>query len=302
MRKEPYSNLYIKRRILKLKIDIIQKITQGIRLRIPKAKIMKEIQSWILSLSVQLGLSDLERNRLSLDAENEYNRITRKSYAQIRWLRRRAGSGTELDPEAVNRIAYTNIRARIKANDLIKEANSVMYEYEFRTKHDEIYGREGMLAQATTSPFFLCSSHPNPAKGHADWEGKMYYDADWESKGTYSDSEKASIRAYIRNRKLHTVQWVVGEPVYLVTRRNCKHYLMNIPLSEVLHSSPKSLLRKHKMYMKDEEPASQEILTYREYYNRLKIEEALEEVIPNQLLKQDVVNDKKLLYKRKNKL
>lgn len=285
-----------------MKIDNIQLVTQAIQERIPKAKVMKNIQSRILSLSVQLGLSDLERNRISLDAENEYNRITRKSYAQIRWLRRRTGAGTELDPEAVNRIVYNNIRARIKSNDLIKETNSVMYEYEFRTKHDEIYGREGMLAKATTSPFFLCSSHPNPAKGHADWEGKMYYDEAWESKGTYSDAEKASIRAYIRNRKIRTVQWVVGEPVYLVTRRNCKHYLINIPLDEVLHSSPKSLLKKHKMYMKDEEPASQEILTYREYYNRLKIEEALEEAIPNQLLKQDVVNDKKLLYKRKNKL
>jgi hypothetical protein len=128
----------------------------------------------------------------------------------------------------------------------------------------------------------------------------MYYDEEWEEKGSYSDREKVSIRAYIQNHQLRSVQWVVGPPVYLVFRPNCKHYLTQIPLQEVLRSSTKALLKRHKLYMKDEEPVSQEILNYREYYNRLKIEEALYNLVPNKKLKQDIKKDKKLLDKWKN--
>lgn len=296
-RKKLYTNLYIKRRILQLKNSIVQVISNGIITRTPKRMVMIQIKNQIDSLSVQLGLSNLEKNRLFISAENEYNRITRKAYARIRVLNKH----NNLTKQTVDQTVYTCIRTEVRSNDLIKETNSVMYDYEFRTKHDSIYGREGLLATAT-SPFFLCSSHPNSAKGHADYEGKMYYDKDWEEKGNYTEKEKSSIRAMIRNRKLMTVQWVLGEPVYLCTRRNCKHYLINIPLSEALHASPRSLLKKHGLYMKESEPVSNEILMYREYYNRLKVEEALLTVIPNKILEVDISNDKKLLNKWRQKL
>ena len=155
-------------------------------------------------------------------------------------------------------------------------------------------------AEEDKSPFFLCSSHPKPAKDHANWEGKMYYDEDYEQ--YVSPEQLDSIRAYIRNHKLQTVQWVTGAPVFLTTRKNCKHYFKNIPLDQVLHSSARSLLRKHGMMMKEEVPVDRKVLYYREYYNRLKVEEALHKLVPNEKLAQDIAKDKKLLDKWRKKL
>lgn len=293
MRTRPYTNLYVKRRILKLKIDIIQIITQGIISHDPKLKILQAAKKQIMSIAVQLQLSDREVHRLWLDAMQEYDRISKRSYLQIRKLKKKE----TLTPEAVKDTVYDSIRARIIKNDLIKETNQLMWDYEFRVKHTAIYGEGGLLDSAT-SPFFLASSHPKPAKDHANFEGKMYYDEDWEKKNEYSDAEASAIRAYIRNHKLQSVQWVLGAPVFLCTRRNCKHYMRNMPLNEVLHASARRLLQKHGMYMKDSnQPASASALAYREYYNRLKIEQALFEIIPNEKLKKDIIKDKMLLDK-----
>ena len=178
-----------------------------------------------------------------------------------------------------------------------------MYSYEQRLKHDQIFGPAGMLEQAseeTKSPFFLCSSHPKPAKDHAAWEGKMYYDEDYES--YVNPDDLYLIRAYIRNHKLQTVQWVVGAPVFLTTRKNCKHYFKNVGIDEVLHSSARSILKKHGMIMPNEVPVPSKVLYYREYYNRLKVEEALHKLVPNERLAKDITKDKKLLDKWKKML
>lgn len=291
-----YTNLYVKRRLLKLEIDVFSIISNGLVQNLGKAKILAQVRKLIRSISVQVGLDEAEQNLIWNTAYATYIRSSRQTSVQLRKLARAGAKGNAGGrAEAV----YSSIRAIIQKNDLIKASNQVMYMYEFRMKHEEVY--QNLLGN-NTSPFFLCSSHPKPAKDHAGWEGKVYYDEDWEKKGVWTDEEKSSIRAYIRNHKLRTVQWVCGEPVYLVTRRNCKHYLKELPIEEVLHASARSLLRKHGMYMKDEVPASREVLTYREYYNRLKIEESLHSTFPNEILAQDIKKDRKLLEKWRNML
>ena len=301
-----YHNLYVKRRLLKLEIDVFGIIGNGLLHHTPRAKILKQIQKEVQFLSVQIGLSDLEKNRIWQQSLSHYLNVNKKTTVSLLRIERKFGKKEDYEESLQQRrqVIYASIRAKIQNNDLIKEANELMYMYEHRAKHDSIYGVGGLLdtARSTSgsdtraySPFFLCSSHPKPAKDHAQWEGKMYYDEDWEQYA--ADQDKDRIRAYIRNKKLRTVQWVLGAPVYLVTRRNCKHYLTNIPLEEVLHGSAKSLLRKHKLYMPDETPVSKEIRNYREYYNRLKVEEALHKLIPNDQLAKDINKDKKLLEK-----
>ena len=44
-------------------------------------------------------------------------------------------------------------------------------------------------------------------------------------------------RKYIRNRKIHTVQWAMGEPCYLLTRPNCRHYLIPVATKYALSHS-----------------------------------------------------------------
>ena len=299
-----YSNLYVKRRLVKLEIDVFAIISNGLIHHTPKQKILTQIQKEIQILSVQLGLSDAERNQLWVSAYNKYLEVSKKTVVALKRIERKFGKKEDYEQSLVQRrgVIYASIRAKIQNNDLIKEANQVMYSYEHRLKHDEIYGPGGLIDSAaeSKSPFFLCSSHPKPAKDHAEWEGKLYYDEDWES---YVPAEDADhIRAIIRNRKLRTVQWVVGAPVYLCTRRNCKHYLRNLPIDEVLHSSARSLLKKHGMMMEDEKSVPRQVLYYREYYNRLKIEEALHKLVPNEQLSKDISKDKKLLDKWKKML
>lgn len=301
-----YTNLYVKRRLLKLEIDVFGIISNGLLHHTPRAKILNQIKKEVQHLSVQIGLNDLEKNRIWQQSLAHYLTVNKKTTVSLLRIERKFGKKEDYEESLQQRrqVIYASIRAKIQNNDLIKEANELMYMYEHRAKHNEIYGPEGLLATARSasgsdnraySPFFLCSSHPKPAKDHAAWEGKMYYDEDWEKYAAEADQDR--IRAYIRNKKLRTVQWVLGAPVYLVTRRNCKHYLTNIPLEETMHGSAKSLLRKHKLFMPEEKPVSKDVRNYREYYNRLKVEEALHNLVPNEQLAKDITKDKKLLDK-----
>ena len=293
-----YSNLYVKRRLVKLEIDVFAIISNGLLHHTPKAKILSQIQKEIRILSVQIGLSQDEVNQLWTKFYNQYLNISKKTVVSLKKIERKFGKKEDYEQSLVQRrgVIYSCIRAKIRDNTLIKDANQLMYSYEQRLKHDQM--REMLdVAEEDKSPFFLCSAHPKPAKDHAAYQSRVYYDEDWES--YVPDDQQDLIRAIIRNRKLVTVQWVVGAPVYLTTRRNCKHYLRNIPTDEVAHASAKSLVRKHKMLMPNEVPVSREILYYREYYNRLKVEESLHKLVPNEQLAKDITKDKKLLDKWK---
>lgn len=296
-----YSNLYVKRRLVKLEIDVFAIISNGLIHHTPKQKTLIKIQKELDLLSVQLGLSDAERNNLWIKFYNQYLHISQKTIVSLKKIERKFGKKEDYEQSLVQRrgVIYSCIRAKILNNDLIKDANQVMYSYEQRLKHDQM--REMLdVAEEDKSPFFLCSAHPKPAKDHADWEGKLYYDEDWES--YVPDDQKDSIRAIIRNRKLVTVQEVTGPDIYLCVRKNCRHYFKNIPTNEVLHASARSLLKKHGMIMPDELPASRNLLYYREYHNRLKVEEALHKLVPNEQLAKDITKDKKLLDKWKKTL
>lgn len=300
-----YTNLYVKRRLVKLEIDVFGIISNGLLHHTPKHKTLKMIQKEINQLSVHIGLSDAERSELWTNSYSRYLSVSRKTFGTLRKIELKFGKKEDYEQSLVQRraVIYDSIRAHILKNDLIKQANSVVFNYEDRMKHDGLYGREGLLAEAreeSKSPFFLCSAHPKPAKDHAAYQGKLYYDEDWEGYVPAADADR--IRAIIRNRHLISIQEIAGAPVYLTTRRNCKHYFINVSVDEVAHASARSLVRKHGMVMEDELPASREKLYYREYYNRLKIEEALYKLVPNEKLASDITKDKKLLDKWKNKL
>ena len=306
-RNKKYTNLYVKRKLMKLEIDVFGIIANGLLHHTPKQKILQQIKKEIQILAVHIGLSDAEIQQVWGSCYAKYLELSKKTTLSLVRIERKFGKKEDYEESLKQRrtVIYNSIRAKIMRNDLVKEANELMYQYEYREKHDNLFGPEGIIATArdvepnSYSPFFLCSSHPKPAKDHAAWEGKMYYDEDWE-KYVADELTRDQCRAYIRNHRLHTLQWVVGAPVYLTTRRNCKHYMMNIPLDEVLHSSAKALVKKHKMYMANEEPVSNDVRNYREYYNRLKVEQALYELVPNEILAKDITKDKKLLDKWKN--
>ena len=95
--------------------------------------------------------------------------------------------------------------------------------------------------------FYLCSHHANPAEDHKDWEGRIYVDRFWLStvQDVYDDSAIRAVKRYIRDNDVRTIQWVTGEPVYLVSRCYCKHYFIPLNTSEVLNNSLKEVRKKH---------------------------------------------------------
>lgn len=81
--------------------------------------------------------------------------------------------------------------------------------------------------------FYLLSWHNKPATDHAPYQGKIYVDKYWKS--VTNDNHK--IRSYIRNHNTLTVQDIIKEPVYMLTRPYCRHRFIPLDNSEVLNNS-----------------------------------------------------------------
>lgn len=80
--------------------------------------------------------------------------------------------------------------------------------------------------------FYLSAYFGDCAIDHADYQGKIYYDANYESIAPKDMLDE--IKAYIDSNKLISVQEIKDGPVYLTTRPNCRHYFQYISIDEVL--------------------------------------------------------------------
>lgn len=93
--------------------------------------------------------------------------------------------------------------------------------------------------------FYMSSIHSNPAKDHAAWQGVIYVDRYWRSILEGQPDVQKKVEAYIRNHDTLTVQEIVGEPVYLITRPYCKHFFIELDTDEVLGSSVNKIRKEH---------------------------------------------------------
>ena len=125
-----------------------------------------------------------------------------------------------------------------------------MRKFEERAKEEEIRkwlkgarDAEGMGAPGT---FFLLSWHGDSAEDHAPYQGRVYYAEGWE-KAIADPGDRAKVALSIARKGIKSFQWVVGPPVYMVTRPYCRHYFRPISAKEALESGPAELLRKHGM-------------------------------------------------------
>ena len=270
-------------------------ISNGIVHSTPKQKSLKLMRSELEKLRKYANLSDSETNRLWQESYGRYMRMSKDSYSLLRRAKNEAEirAGTDLDYEELLKIRKNVVYGVSKKEFPILEhtKNEIADEYEYRGK------REYLQNLTNSGVFYLCSSHINPAKDHADWEGKIYIAADWTSR--CDPDMHGKIEAYVRNHDIRTVEWVTGEPVYLVTRPNCKHYLIEIPIEEVLSSSVNKLLKAHDMYMEDEKELSYEETQYKHYYERLKVYSYLHNMFDAEDLNKDITETRKLVRKWK---
>lgn len=106
-----------------------------------------------------------------------------------------------------------------------KIINSSLRENEVKDK--EQYLKE--LQDSDTDIFYVASSHGDSAKDHAQWQGKIYVDANWRSK-----VKDENVRKFIENGHFDTMQWVTGSPVYFLTRPNCRHYFVRYTAEAIM--------------------------------------------------------------------
>lgn len=259
-------------------------IANGLVHRVPKHIVLKQIKTDLVRTARLIGLNSAEMNQLWLDSYSRYVKLSRKVFSSLR----KSDLDYKEKLQERQNVVYSRIRSSV-LGDLERQKNSLANDVERRFKQEKltVLTRKGV--------FYLCSSHINPAEDHADYEGKIYVSEDWENR--CQPDEAASIRAYIRNKQIRTVEWVTGPPVYMIYRPNCKHYFINVSVEDVLHSSAKTLLKKHEAYMKDDPPMSYEKTVYKGYYEKLKVLIYLREMCPGTELDKDIKSVRKLVVK-----
>ena len=121
---------------------------------------------------------------------------------------------------------------------------------------------EGVRAQLkdSESVFVMCSKHYPVAPDHKDYQGKLYVNQNWRNlvEGRYY----RAVSEYIKNNDVLTIQSVMKNPPYLITRPNCRHKLVVVPVSAVLKSvGDKTVLNEYR-----KESHSKKAHSKRDYY------------------------------------
>ena len=264
-------------------------ISNGLVHRVPKQQTLKLMRKELVRLQKYANLSQSETNRLWQENYSRYIRVSKQSFSSLRRANS-AEKGTidyENELKLRKNIVYKTVRNEFPLME--KNKNELVNAVEYRAKRDQL---TDLFASGV---FYLCSSHTKPAKDHADWEGKIYVSDDWRNR--VDQDLHGKIEAYIKNHDVKTVEWVTGEPVYLVTRPNCKHYLIEVGVEEVLGNSAKSLLKAHKMYMQDEVTISYEYAQYKGYYERLKMLTYLHRMFDAEEMNKDIQDTRRLARK-----
>ena len=140
--------------------------------------------------------------------------------------------------------------------------------------------------------FYLASRHADSAADHKDWQGRLYVD---------SEAPEEAI-SYAAARGLRTLQWVMGDPVWFVTRPNCRHYFVALTEDEVRRKPLKKLERRYKTYTKegDREFQTPARRALEEYEDRLRMLRALNREYPLKKIEKEIQKTELLVKKWKN--
>lgn len=164
--------------------------------------------------------------------------------------------------------------------------------------------------------FYLASSHDDCAVDHLDWQGKIYIDENWK-KLIKNIEYKQKIQNYIDDQKIKVFQWVIGKPVWFITRPNCRHYFKKLSVQEVLTINTSTLIDKYKMHRKIGSKDQQTLYhsTNKSWYTKENIENIIEkyeerlsyhkslyDVQKNDELKKEMEKDRLLIKKWKSYL
>lgn len=191
------------------------------------------------------------------------------------------------------------IAESIEHSHILEESHSVAYKVQRKTIGDEkeAFIMSDLQANAMNKKwFYLCSSHADSAKDHAPWQGKIYID---------DNCDDPKCLALAREYHMKSYQWVIGKPVWMVTRPNCRHYFKALTYNEVVGKSYESLIKEYKMHRTiGDRPIMQTLrggenvdVVIKSYEERLRLHVAMNKARPNEFLKNAINKDNLLLKK-----
>ena len=157
--------------------------------------------------------------------------------------------------------------------------------------------------------FYICDYYGDCAKDHVDYQGRYYYDEDWQSFG-YDEETSNNIQNFIDSYGMQSYQSVVNDSPYLTTRPNCRHSLRPVALEDALKYTDKKMTEKYGIrkgtYNDDNYKALQEqrknerMIRY--YKTRLEEHQQMNKQMHNPDLKVKIKKDKDLIKKWENNL
>lgn len=261
---------YLKSRIYSFEIKCSAIISEGLLEGKGKQPILRDLKKELVLFISTVRLTPTEINELWQLCVYLYNSMSKK----VR------GNRTD------NSRVYESMRKFIPFLEKIKNEIGKSIEIRDKKKYLDNLTDKGI--------FYLCSSHTDCAKDHLDYQGKMYVSTDWRNRCP-DEATKNRVRAYIRNHKCKTIEEIVGAPVYMTTRPNCRHYFIRMEVEEVMHNSINKLLREHKMIKNT--VSSYEYNMYRMYYERLRALLALRDICPCLELEKDISKTRRIMKK-----
>lgn len=201
----------------------------------------------------------------------------------------------------------------LKRRNVYQEMKSISYEY---AQKEEAEMKEKIINQDLKTPvngkiFFLISKHDDCAIDHKDFQGKLYVNAYWKNI-VKNEALRKTINDFISKNNIKTFQWVIGKPVWMITRPNCRHYYELLTINDVLNNSVNNLIDKNNLHSVIGSRDKQTIYhsTNNKWYTRENIEniiqkykerlayhEELYKQSKNEELKKDIVKDKLMIKK-----
>lgn len=234
---------YLKSYLYGVEVKIASQITDAVLNRKPKLVIMKEVRNEILGLQL---FSDLEKNQLWLWANSFYRHCI-------------AGAARKIDPKERAEAIYSVLRNDTPTLEHVK--NEIADTVEFRKKHSDLVE----ILTDQENHFFYCTEHKDCAVGHQAYQGRLYY----------RDSAKLSSeeKVFVKSQKLLSVEEVVMEPVWLTTRRNCRHRLIPISFERAKTGDYSGVYNAHEISYDESQ--------YRNYRDRYKMIANIKKVFTN---------------------
>lgn len=125
-----------------------------------------------------------------------------------------------------------NLYEMFRKENVRKKGNKVIYKHlddEEHKKKKKVIDDMVEIGRKTDKIWFVCSYHKDSAPDHAPWQGRLFVDRYW-----HNYDKTGEIGAFIKANNIRTLQWVISKPVWMLTRPNCRHYMVQYSTEDIL--------------------------------------------------------------------